>query len=157
MKVTVEQVAPESAQEICRVITETLPDWFGIAEANQRYYDGCRDRKSFAAKVKSDYVGLIVLEFPFSNNANIYWMAVKNEWHGKNIGSHLLMEAEKYCRSKNFQSMTVETLSPKQEDANNLKTYKFYEKCGFKPLFELKPYGPENLMVYMYKSIDGLK
>ncbi len=59
----------------------------------------------------------------------------------------------KYCAENGCESITVETLSPKQNDPHYLKTYQFYEKSGFKPLFELSPYGPELLMCYMLKRI----
>lgn len=38
-------------------------------------------------------------------------------------------------------------------DANYLKTYQFYEKTRFKPLFELNTYGPDFLMVYLQKTL----
>ena len=113
-----------------------------------------RDRISFAASIDDNYIGMITLEFPYSNNANIYWMAVKKSHHGKNIGRKLLQKAENYCLEHGCSSMTVETLSPKQEDSHYLKTYSFYEKTGFKPLFEMYTYSPSNLMVYMHKNIN---
>ena len=154
MRINVEEVVPVNAERICRSIADTLPEWFGITEANERYALGCLERESFAARWDGDYVGLIVLEFPFPNNANIYWMAVKKDLHGHSVGTELFSAAEEYCHQRGCESMTVETLSQKQSDANYLKTYRFYEKCGFKPLFELRPYDPENLMVYMHKRIS---
>ena len=153
--VSIESVDPSTALQVCRAIATTLPDWFGIPEANERYENGCLERESFAAKCDGEYVGLIVLEFPFPNNANIYWMAVDKDHHGQNVGTELFAAAQNYCRARGCESVTVETLSPNQSDANYLKTYRFYEKCGFKPLFELMPYGPENLMVYMCKQLAG--
>jgi kynurenine formamidase len=50
--------------------------------------------------------------------------------------------------------MSVETLSPKENDSGYLKTFKFYTKEGFKPLFELNTYGPEYLMVYLTKVLS---
>lgn len=148
----IEQIQPTIAEQLCRQLAVNLPEWFGIPTANERYAKGCLERVSFAAKEDNEFIGLITLEFPFSNNANIYWMAVNRNYHGKHIGSALLNAAEKYSFEKGYQSITVETLSPKQKDPHYLKTYHFYEKNGFKPLFELTPYGPENIMCYMYKS-----
>lgn len=86
---------------------------------------------------------LISLEMPFPNNANIYWMAVKKEYHGQGIGCSLLKYAEAYCLKKQCASMTVETLSPAEKDPNYIKTYAFYQRNGFEPLFELNTYGPD--------------
>lgn len=146
-------VEPTLAEKICRDITADLPDYFGIPEANERYAHGMLDRVSFAAMVDNQYVGLLTIEFPFANNANIYWMAVKQKYQGHTIGAALVQYAEEYCRSKDCMSLTVETLSTKNKNEDYLKTYRFYEKCGFKPLFELNTYGPDFLMVYMQKLI----
>lgn len=146
-------IEPTLSEKICRDITSNLPDYFGIPEANERYAKGMLERLSFAAIVDEQYVGLLTLEFPFTNNANIYWMAVKREYQGKKIGSALMENAVKYCLENGFSSITVETLSSKNADPNYLKTYRFYEKAGFQPLFELYTYGPEFLMVYMQKML----
>jgi GNAT superfamily N-acetyltransferase len=149
----IKHVEPATAKRICREIASDLPEYFGIPEANERYANGMLERVTFAAKDNDNYIGLLALEFPFNNNANIYWMAVKRASHGKGVGLSLMREAENYCRDKGYQSITVETLSPKNCDKNYLKTYQFYEKSGFQPLFELNTYGTDFLMVYMQKMI----
>jgi GNAT superfamily N-acetyltransferase len=153
-QITTQSVEPTLAEQICRSITLTLPEWFGIPEANERYAKGVVERTSFAASIHGEYIGLITLEFQYDNNANIYWMAVKKEYHAQQIGTKLIRFAEQYCKTHtNATSMTVETLSPKQNDIHYLPTYRFYKKLKFLPLFEMHTYGPDNLMVYMYKSI----
>lgn len=151
--INIQIVTPEQAEEICRYIITTLPEWFGIPEANERYAKGCLLRTSFAAYLDEKNVGMITLEFPFSQNANIYWLAVDKNYHGKLIGTLLLQKAEQYCFEKGYFSLTVETLSPKHQDRSYLKTYQFYENNGFKPLFELQPYGSDYTMVYMQKNL----
>ncbi len=150
----VKLIDPLLAKEICRLITTTLPEWFGIPEANARYEQGMLERISFAASVDNDYLGMITLEFPYPNNANIYWMAVNKAYHGKHIGKKLLQAAENCCHERGCSSLTVETLSPKQNDEHYLKTYSFYSKSGFKSLFEMYTYDPHNLMVYMQKTLS---
>ena len=49
--------------------------------------------------------------------------------------------------------MTVETLSPTENDPNYIKTYNFYRNNDFLPLFELHTYGPDFKMVYLYKIL----
>lgn len=141
------------AEQICRDITADLPEYFGIPEANERYAKGVQDRVSFAAAHNGKYIGLLSLEFPFPNNANIYWMAVLREYQGGGAGTALIRHAEDYSRDRGCLSVTVETLSPKNADNNYLKTYSFYEKSGYKPLFELNTYGPDFLMVYLQKIL----
>lgn len=149
----VQIIESSKAEKICRELTAGLHEWFGIPEANERYAKGCAEGTSFAAMLDNIYVGMITMEFPFPNNANIYWMAVNRNYQRQNIGTQLLNAAEKYCVEHGCQTITVETLSPKQNDPYYLQTYHFYEKNGFKPMFELNPYGPELLMCYMAKSI----
>lgn len=40
---------PQNATMICKSIAETLPEWFGIPEANERYSEGMIDKISFGA------------------------------------------------------------------------------------------------------------
>jgi kynurenine formamidase len=104
--------------------------------------------------IDSTCVGILSLDFPFENSANIYWLGVKKNWHNKGIGKSLLRHAEMICRGRNIYSLSVETLSAKEKDKNYLKTFAFYLKEGFKPLFELNTYGPEYLMTYLNKIIS---
>lgn len=153
-KVTIKLIKPSLAKKVCRAITATLPEWFGIPEANARYEQGMVDRLSFAACIEDQYVGLITLEFPFPHTAHIYWMGVDKSHHGKHIGRKLLMMAENYCQEHRYSTLVVETVSPKQNDLNYQKTYAFYEQHGFKPLFEMRRYTPQTLMVYMQKTLS---
>lgn len=150
----IKMIEPAFAKEICRTLTSTLPGWFDIQEANARYEQGMGDRLSFAACLGNDFIGMITLEFPYPENANIYWMAVAHQYHNKNVGKKLLATAENYCRENGYTTLTVETLSPKQNNENYLKTYSFYEKSGFKPLFDLNTYDRENRMVYLQKTLS---
>ena len=149
----VKLIDPSCAEKICREITADLPEYFGLPEANERYAKGMEERISFAATYQNQHIGLLTLEFPFPNNGNIYWMAIKREFQGSGVGSQLIEQAESYSRENGCSSLTVETLSTKNADENYLRTYHFYEQSGFKPLFELNTYGPEFLMVYMHKIL----
>lgn len=137
---------------LCRKISADLPEYFGIPEANEHYAVGVQTRVNFAAKTGDQIVGLISIDFPYTNNANIYWMAIIKRYHRQGIGKKLLNRALEYASSQQATSMTVETLAPDQCDSNYLKTYQFYYTNGFKPLFNLKPAGYEWNMVYMCRS-----
>lgn len=154
LNIHISPIDPTTAKLVCRLITATLPEWFGVPEANLRYAHGMLSRVSFVASADNTYIGLITLEFPYPGNANIYWMAVNKAYQNKKVGKKLLRVAEQYCYESGYSSLTVETLSPKQNIIPYLKSYFFYEKCGFKPLFEMHTYGPENLMVYMQKQLS---
>lgn len=153
-KKSIVELTPNASEESCRAISANLPEWFGIPEANERYAEGVRERLSFGFMINEICIGMITLEFPFENAANIYWMGVRRDWHHKGIGKALLRHAEAICFERQVYSISVETLSPKENDSGYLNTFKFYTKEGFKPLFELNTYSPEYLMVYLTKVLS---
>ena len=149
----IEQVTGDLAEQICRDISANLPEYFGLPEVNEHYAQGVRSRIAFAAIVNQQYVGLISIEFPYPENANIYWLGVLQNFHSKGIGRNLITEALKFLTKNKIKTISVETLSPIEGDKNYLKTYHFYQSIGFLPLFDLKPQGYEWNMVYMVKFI----
>ncbi len=155
MILKLEEIDADQAEALCRRITQNLPEYFGIPLANEQYFNGVRDCKNLAAKIDDQYVGLLSLNYPYENNCNIYWMAVLREYQNNSIGRKLIEEACSLAKKQNANSMTVETLAPDQADENYLKTYRFYQSSGFKPLFNLKPEGYEWNMVYMVKQLDS--
>jgi GNAT superfamily N-acetyltransferase len=147
----------ESADEksdACRDITASLPQWFGLPEANKKYAEGIRDAVVFAAhESDGSLIGLIALKFPFSNNADLYWMGIKPQFHRRGIGKSLLGAAEDSARRHGCRTLSVETLSLSSGDPNYEKTYRFYESAGFIPLFELEPHNTKYRMCYLLAQI----
>ena len=151
--ITVQEVVPSVAKNICFDITATLPEWFGQPDANQRYAEGVARRVALCCFSASQPVGLISLEFQYPANGNIYWMGVARHAHHQGIGSALMNAAKTYCIQQGCRFITVETLSEKNCDETYLHTYHFYKKHGFIPLFEMHTHGPDFLMVYMLKEL----
>ena len=154
--IKIETITPDLAEGLCRKITVDLPEYFGLPEVNEHYAIGVRSRINLAAKAGEEYVGLISIDFPYPENANIYWMAILRGYHRKGIGKLLSDEAFKQAKNRGAKTISVETLSPEEADENYLKTYNFYRFLGFAPLFNLNPEGYEWNMVYMLKSLDDL-
>ena len=154
-KISIEEINPDQAETLCRSITNDLPEYFGISSANEQYFAGVRSCRNLAAKINGQYVGLISLNFPYPNNINIYWMAISKDHQAKGIGRQLMVEACKFAKKQNANSITVETLSPVESDENYLKTYRFYQSSGFNPLINIKPDGYEWNMVYMVKQLSN--
>lgn len=154
--IKIETITPDLAEALCRKITADLPEYFGLPEVNEHYAIGVRSRSNLAAKAGEEYVGLISIDFPYPENANIYWMAILPGYHRTGIGKILSYEAFKQAKNRGAKTISVETLSPEETDENYLKTYQFYKSLGFAPLFNLKPQGYEWNMVYMLKSLNDL-
>jgi predicted acetyltransferase len=154
-KIEIEEINPDQAEALCRSITQDLPEYFGIPSANEQYFEGVKHCKNLAAKIDGQYVGLISLNFPYANNSNIYWMAVFRNYQAKGVGRQLIEEACRLARKQCANSMTVETLAPDQAEESYLKTYRFYQSLGFKPLLNIKPEGYEWNMVYLVKQLGN--
>lgn len=152
--IQIEKITGELAQSLCRKITMDLPEYFGLPEANEHYAEGVTACTNFAAKKNDNYLGLISIDFPYPNNANIYWMAVLRDFQGQGVGHQLVEVACHFAKQSSAKTITVETLSPSESDENYLKTYHFYQSVGFSPLINLKPQGYEWTMVYMEKNLD---
>lgn len=99
-------------------------------------------------------IGLISIDFPYQNSANIYWMGILKAHHHKGYGAQLIEIACQYAKQHHAKMITVETLSPKESDKNYLKTFRFYESVGFIPMFDLKPNGYTWNMTYLCKMLD---
>ncbi|AMV14871.1 GNAT family N-acetyltransferase [Legionella pneumophila serogroup 1] len=153
--IKIEKITSELAQSLCRIITKDLPEYFGLPEANEHYAIGVKTRTNFAAKSGDDYISLVSIDFPYPNNANIYWIAVKRNFHRQGVGKQLIEAACHFAETQGAKTITVETLSPSESEENYLKTYLFYQSVGFNPLLDLKPAGYEWNMVYMVKPLEA--
>lgn len=151
--ITIKSISPDQASELCRQITADLPEFFGLPKENEHYAEGVRSRDNLAAKIDTNYVALISLDFPYPGNAKIYWMGVMRQHHGTGVGRQLAKAAFDLAKKMGASTITVETLAPSEADENYLRSYKFYESLGFRPLFNLKPTGYEWTMVYMVKVL----
>lgn len=147
-------IPPNEAEFLCRELTKDLPEYFGLPECNEHYAKGIHNKTNFAVENVNASVGLLSLEFPYPKNANIYWMAVFKNYHAQGYGHQLVEAACIHAKQQGAVTITVETLSPSESDENYLKTYNFYKKMGFLPLFNLKPEGYLWNMVYMCKILS---
>jgi GNAT superfamily N-acetyltransferase len=154
--IQIEKITAELAQKTCQSLTNNLPEYFGLPEANEHYIRGIKSCTNFVAKNNKKIIGLISIDFPYPHNANIYWMAVQKEYHRQGIGRKLIATACHFAQIQGAETITVETLSPSESEENYLKTNHFYQSIGFYPLFDLKPEGYEWNMVYMVKKIENL-
>lgn len=151
--VTVKMIEPELASEISHAMLVILPGWLNTQEARTDYAKAMQNWLFFSAIIKNEYVGLIAIEFATANNAHIKWISVKHANHAF-VCTKLLLAAENYCYEKGLTSLTVETLSPKENDKNNQKTYHFFNNAGYKPLFEMVNNDLHHLIIYLQKTIS---
>lgn len=145
---------PDERRHICAEITATLPNWFGLPDANARYIEGVATKAAFVVRDNAgDVIAMLSLNHPYPTNADIYWVGVRPEYHRKGIGGALLAAAVARARELGCETMTVETLSDKDPDPGYARTREYYTAMSFRPLFELRPHGDNNPLVYMMKLL----
>ncbi len=127
---------PAQKSDACRVIIESLPDWFGIPSANKNYIQGIEAMDVFEAFVDDVCVGLLALKFHYQTTAEIWWMGVKPEFHRQGIGVELFHAAKKHAVKKDCEFLIVNTLSNRSDDIYYARTRCFYEKLNFLPFFQ---------------------
>ena len=91
MSAKIVQLTGDFAENLCRNITLDLPEYFGLPDCNEHYAKGVRENTNFAIQVADEYIGLISLNFPYPQSANIYWMALFKKYHGQGFYSKFLL------------------------------------------------------------------
>ena len=145
---------PSMRSETCAAIIAALPNWFGIEDANEAYIKGVGSEDCIVVRDEGgSIIGMLSLRFPFPNNADIYWLGVLPQYHHQGAGRVLVNDAMRRAREQGCETITVETLGPSHPDEGYKRTRAFYSAMGFKPLFEVTPYGPENPLLYMGRGL----
>jgi len=89
---------------------------------------------------------------PFA--AEVYVMGVRQELHGRGIGTALLEAAEQRLHELGVEYLQVKTLGPSRPSRGYGRTRSFYESRGFRPLEELDGIWKGNPCLIMVKRID---
>ena len=139
--------------QYCAQITALLPEWFGVAEANEKYIRNIKDKEVWSYHVDDRAVGLIAVKFHFDKTAEVWWFGVEAGFHGQGIGKQLMAHAEAAAREKGCTRMVLYTLSDKSPCEHYAKTRKFYERYGFEPFIEFTEEGNDNPLQWMIKDL----
>ena len=149
---TVTQVDdPAERSRICRKILADLPGWFGLPESNARYEREVADLPTFA--VGDD--AFLSLKLQSSEAAEVYVMGVRQELHGRGLGTALLEAAEQHLRGRGVTYLQVKTLGPSHPSERYAQTRRFYVSRGFAPLEELGGiWGEDNPTLILVKHLQ---
>ena len=80
--------------DICRRILETVPEWFGLDDANADYIKTAEAHPTLIASIDGVDVGLLTIKRHFPHAAEVYLMAVLPEHHRHGIGRAMLRHVE---------------------------------------------------------------
>ena len=139
---------------VCEPILCSLPQWFGIEEANAQYIRDIEVLPTFIALVDDDVIGFLTLKQHNEYSAEIHVMGVTPRLHRKGVGRALLTRVEEYLQGQGVEYLQVKTLSDTHPDAAYARTRAFYMAVGFRPLEEFKTlWNEENPCLLMVKSV----
>lgn len=151
------QWAVERSIPIPAQITEiigSLPEWFGLPEANQEYVDAARTKETWIVAKGARIVGAALLDHHFPHVTELYFMAVHRDHLGQGAGTALINTIEANALSRGVKLLEVKTLGASHPDEGYAKTRRFYEKVGFLPLEETDLWGDDNPCLIMIKSLS---
>ena len=154
IEVTVRQITVDRGK-ICNELLRSLPLWFGIESAIQRYVSDVESMTTFVAYAEDDNpVGLASLHFHNEHTAELHVIAVHPKFHRQGIGRCLVDTVETHLKQRNCRFLSVKTLSPSHPNKEYEQTRQFYFARGFSPVEEFKTlWGDANPCLLMIKAL----
>ena len=136
------------------MILRSLPKWFGIETALQRYAADTKNLPTFLVHRHQQLVGFLSIKDCSKVSAELYVIAVHRTYRGQGIGRSLLTAAESWLQQNNIRYLLVKTLSASHPDPHYEQTRGFYLKQGFDPLIELpEHWGADLPCLLMIKTL----
>ena len=115
-----------------------VPEWFGIAEANDAYVADAARLPSYLAVQGDDVLGAALLTEHFPRSRELHLLVVRRDRHRQGIGRLLVDAIQGDLRAAGVRLLEVHTVGPSREDAGYARTRAFYEAVGFVPMNELE-------------------
>jgi GNAT superfamily N-acetyltransferase len=136
--------------EAVGAILQSLPEWFGIPEANASYVADAPRLPSYLALDGDQIVGVALVSQHFPPSRELHLLAVRRDRHRQGVGRQLMAAVEGDLRDAGVRLLEVHTVGPSHEHAGYAATRAFYESLGFVPVHELELVdwnGPTLIMV----------
>jgi GNAT superfamily N-acetyltransferase len=127
----------EGGGAICAELLATVPHWFGMTDANERYQRVADRCPTLIALDNGRAVGFLTVVRHSPHAAELHVMAVRPELHRNGIGRMLVAAAEDRLRSESVEYLQVKTLSASAGDEPYLGTLAFYTALDFRVLEEM--------------------
>lgn len=139
----------------CEAVLRSIPQWFGIQEANEAYIRDLEILPSYVAVADGAVVGFLSVKEHFPSASEVHIVAVERSSHRRGIGRALISAAEADLRRPECKLLQVKTLGPSDDDEGYRNTRAFYEALGFIPLEETVAFwGADNPALIMVKVLD---
>ncbi|MGI8523181.1 MAG: GNAT family N-acetyltransferase [Nocardioides sp.] len=134
-------------------ILSGLPDWFGIAEANEHYVEAAGQLPSYLAVDGEDVVGVALVAEHFPQARELHLIAVRRDRHRSGVGRLLVETIEADLRRDGVRLLEVHTVGASHEGAGYARTREFYLALGFVAMNELDRIDWDGPTVILVKSL----
>jgi GNAT superfamily N-acetyltransferase len=139
--VTYPEVVRRATPSAVGAILASVPEWFGIPEANAQYVADAARLPSYLAVDDDDpdeVVGVALLAEHFPASRELHLLAVRGDRHRQGIGRALVDAIVADLSGAGVKLLEVHTVGPSHEDAGYARTREFYLAQGFVAMTELQ-------------------
>ena len=116
----------------------SVPEWFGIPEANAQYVADAGRLPSYLAVDGDEVVGVALLAEHFPGSRELHLLAVRRDRHRRGIGRRLVETVVSDLQQAGVRLLEVHTVGPSHEDEGYARTREFYLALGFVAMTELQ-------------------
>lgn len=139
--------------DVARLLA-TVPEWFGIPEANQEYIDAARVKETWTVRDDDGrVVGVTLLDRHYPWAVDVYLTVVDRAHHGTGVGTAMIDAVVEECRRSGVKLLQVKTLGESHPDEGYARTRHFYKKMGFLELEETDLWGEQTPCLIMVRPI----
>ena len=132
------EVVRRADPDAVREILASVPEWFGIPEANEGYVEDAGRFPSYLAVDGDEVLGVALVAEHFPRARELHLIAVRRDHHRRGIGRTLLRAVEDDLRVDGVRVLEVHTVGPSYQDEGYARTRAFYLAQGFLALNELE-------------------
>ena len=119
-------------------VLASVPEWFGIPEANAQYVADAARLPSYLAVEGDEVLGVALVAQHVPESRELHLLAVRRDRHRQGIGRLLVEAVVADLRQAGVKLLEVHTVGPSYEDEGYARTRAFYVAVGFVPLTELQ-------------------
>jgi GNAT superfamily N-acetyltransferase len=116
----------------------SVPEWFGIPEANAQYVADAGQLPSYLAVDADEVVGVALLSEHFPEARELHLLAIRRDRHRQGIGRLLVEAVVADLSQAGVRLLEVHTVGPSYENEGYARTREFYLALGFVAMTELQ-------------------
>jgi GNAT superfamily N-acetyltransferase len=111
-------------------ILASMPEWFGIPEANASYVEDAAALPSYLALEGDEVVGVALLAEHFPESRELHLLAVRRDRHRQGIGRLLVEAVVADLLAAGVRLLEVHNVGPSHESEGCARTREFYLAVG---------------------------